>query len=501
MVTAVGLGSLMTQANQIREQMDPFRTSRTQECLGPWFHCQPRSSWNALAKPIPRGPVIRARLDEGLGGQNQIAISRLPMGITGTASWTICLSVFHKSSLHQSRFRRRETSKPNNKNLVLEKESISFYITMEDPTGSCESEVTPETCWLSLHTQPLTRQGSSTALIIDRTTLMVLFSLVNSRELFRYNDASGHRAAYTSYCGNWYIEWPLGAPCTVRFAPHESHRVATDVYPRLFHRRVDKCIQMMAGVISTEGDPPFRCAFTGRKPGGSWILEHQRRGFPGAHGSRHLYHLVGGNVYETDYLYARCLDDQVPQGCLQLILPGKKKDAKVTMYVPPREQEILAQALDSIPWDNVSWSIHWGLRDLLAAFAKPTMDRFRSCLAAQLKRIVNDHKDRLQACGWTRSFIDTSMGDFAASAVLAGEGESGDAVRVVAAIAALPWSDDSADMDETMFWRAERHHPVPENGELSPTAVIALTKCFMLEWSMAFDYRFYDFLPSKIAFV
>ena len=43
------------------------------------------------------------------------------------------------------------------------------------------------------------------------------------------------------------------------------------------------------------------------------------------------------------------------------------------------------------------------------------------------------------------------MADLAANSILAGSGNSGDSVRVVTNIAALLWTGDTRDMDETMF--------------------------------------------------
>lgn len=52
---------------------------------------------------------------------------------------------------------------------------------------------------------------------------------------------------------------------------------------------------------------------------------------------------------------------------------------------------------------------------------------------------------------------------------------------------------------ETRFWRSERFG-VEKGGWLSPRAVVALTKCFVLEWSFELDYRMYHDLPMDILF-
>lgn len=482
----------MTQANAIQEQLDPFRSSRSREHLGSWILRQPGLSWYRLTKPNPLGPVISARLKGGLCGVNQIAISRLPLGVTGKASWTSCLSIFHGST-----FRIRNGTKTDT--VPQEKGSDSYIVTIEERTPSHQPHPKQD-LWLSLPVQPLVRHGSAACVKLDRATLITLLSLSNARQMFRYSDASGHRAAYASYCGHWYIEWPLGGAAVIRFAPHDSHNAATDVYPQTFNRRVDKCIQMTAGVIVLEGQEPFRCAFPGRKPPGRWILQYQRRGFPGAHGSRHLYNMMGGKVYEVDFLHAGRLETDDPSNCLKLELPSLEKNLTNAMFIPEREQNVMAHALDCLPWDSLSWSIHRGLRDLLVAFAKPTMDKHRKTLASQLCCTVSQRWETLRARGWAVDFINETMGDLAANSIMAGGGNSGDSVRVVTDIAFLLWPDHSSDLDETTFWREERHRMSGDENELSPSAVIALTKCFILEWSNEFDYQMYHDLPTELAF-
>ena len=510
-VTAVGLGSLMTQANAIREQLDPFRNSRSPECLGIWIARQPKSPWYMLGKPIPLGPVIRARLNEGLCGYRHIAMSRLPIGPTGTASWTVCLSIFHETTYFERNEKRRMR-------FPVGKNGNSSLGAVGEDDGSRQLQKRSQASWLSLPVRSLARKGSSACIIIDRTTLMILLSATNASQGFRYSDAAGYRAAFYSYSGVWYLEWPLGGAALVRFAPHESHSLATDVYPRMFHRRVDKCIQMTAGVIESVGHVSFRCAFPGRKATGRYILQHQKKGFTTAHGARHLYNMIGGKVSEVEMLHVRRIGFLDTSDCLSLDLPSLEKNEWVTMLVPPKENRILAQALDCLPWDSCSWSVHRGLRDILLAFARPVLDGFRRTLAFQLRRTVNRNKDILRARGWAKDFVDGSMGDLAVSTVLAGGGQSGDSVRVVTDIASLLWSGDVTTMDETQFWSdPDRATPserstsrsimegdgddLDENDELPADTVIALIKCIILEWSTDFDYRMYDDLPKDLAFV
>ena len=317
--------------------------------------------------------------------------------------------------------------------------------------------------------------------------------------MFRYSDASGHRASYASYCGHFYIEWPLGAPAVVHFHPHDSHTTSTDVYPLMFRVRVNKSVQMMAGVITSADGTSFQCAFPGRKPPGTWILEYQRKGFPGAHGSRHLYNLMGGKVYEVDFLLARRMDGERPSGAIELRLPSTEKNTPLSMLIPEPEQSILEKTLDSLPWSSLSWSIHRGLRDILIAYAKPTMDEFRQNLASRLREFINEQPQQLEANGWSAEFVRGAMAELAGNSVVAGSGNSGDAVRVVTDAALLLSAKDPSMLDETNFWRKERH-TLGKGSWLSRSAIIALTKCFVLEWSNEFDYQMYHDLPTELLF-
>jgi len=48
-VTAIGLGSLITQPSAIQEQLDPCYTARTAEHLGVWIKRQPKGKRFRLA--------------------------------------------------------------------------------------------------------------------------------------------------------------------------------------------------------------------------------------------------------------------------------------------------------------------------------------------------------------------------------------------------------------------------------------------------------------------
>ena len=91
------------------------------------------------------------------------------------------------------------------------------------------------------------------------------------------------------------------------------------------------------------------------------------------------------------------------------------------------------------------------------------------------------------------------MAELAANSVLAGSGNSGDSVRVVTDAALLLSAKDVSTLDETRFWR-EKRHDLAKESLISTDAIIALTKCFVLEWSNEFDYQMYHDLPPELLF-
>ena len=482
--------------------------------MGTWIKRQPEKAWNRFVQPIPVGPVIYAKLVDGFCGLNAIGVSRLPTKKPGKATWTAILAIFHErapslvydpnTEAYRTNIQTDLTAEHLETKPIIRRIFTSEHWDKTPTIGRIDVEANVGLhqelqSWTSLRVRPLTRHNLTTCIVISRTTLITILSLCYSGAEFRYSDASGHRAWYASYCGNFFIEWPLGSPAVVQFHPHESHTASTDVYPPTFRVRVDKCVQMMAGVITSADGKSFQCAFSGRKRPGAWKLEYQRKGFPGADGSRHLYNLMGGKVYEVDFFLARRLDEEAPADAMELHLPSLEKNTLLSMLIPEPEQRILEQSLDSLPWSSMSWSIYRGLRDILIAYAKPTMDKFRPNLASRLREFINGQPQQLEANGWSSEFVRGAMAELAANSVLAGVGNSGDSVRVVTDTALLLSNTDSRVLDETNFWRVERHG-LSKDSWLSAIAIVALTKCFVLEWSIDFDYQMYRDLPPELLF-
>ena len=504
LVTAAGLGSLITQTNAIEERLDPFRSARNEQYLGSWISRQPPRPRFRLGRPSPVGPVITANLVNGFCGSNLIGLSRLPLEKTGSASFTVLLAMVHEQPTEVStqvqavRSNTLSARVKNRKDVAIARARHFEVVDVE------KGQLRTSPSWTSLPAQQLSREGSSSCIAISCATLITILSVYDAGEVYRYSDASGHRAAYGSYSGFWYINWPLGQAAVVSLVPHASHSLATDLYPRTFVRRVDRCVRMTAGVITSPDAKSFQCGFPPRKPPGEWILQYRRKGYSAAHGSRHFYYLVGGKVSEVDFLFARRLEEDPQPNCLRLSLPSREKNVRLGLFIPEEEQQVLEHALDCLPWSCLGWSVHRGLRDILLGYAQPTMNKFRKSLAIKLHAAVGEKKHRLVTLGWSPEFVAESMADIAFTSIMAGVGNSGDAARVVTDIAWLSCSspnlldlENMLDLDETTFWREERHG-LGANADMSTNAMIALTKFFLLEWSTEFDYKMYEDLPPQL---
>lgn len=490
-VTAIGLGGLLSQASAINDKLDPFHSHRSPTYLGFWYGHQDKPSWWTVKKPPLYGPALVANLANGFCGRQVVYLTRLPLFTPpGQAGWAVLLTIFHPNKLYSLR-------SPSSSVDAAEKATQSVDEKAVILSESNSSDVKDRrTQWKHLERIQLVRYQTHACVSISRTSLTTILVLTNARAVFSYSDASGFRAGYASYNGQWYITWPIGQEAVVQFSPHDSHKKDTDVYPPCFTQRTYRCTQMVAGVVAAPSG--LNLAFCGRKPPGTYILEYAVKGFPGAHGSRHLYNMLGGKVYEVDYMFARTLEipHQAKEDYLELKVPSKDSPDDTVLLAPKAEQKAIAQALDCLPWNHMSWSIHRGMRDILLAYSKPTMDRFRPALANLLKDFVSSHPHLLERQGWESNFVRTSMGEMAASAVLLGKGNSGDLVRVVTDIMlarANEWTVEQ--LDEVHFWRLP-----DEEKSLTVEGAVALTKVFIVEWSNEFDYQMYHDLPINLKF-
>ncbi len=492
LITAAGLGSLVTQIGAYRSLLDPFHDNRGPACLGPWAEHDDLSAHLYLKRPTPRGPKIEGKCTDGLCGLNVIHVSRKPVGKVGRASWTKILEIFHPDSL-------------NPQPVLIEgklegKRPIS--IPMESP-------------WKGrLRTIPLKKNRDKACTTITRTAFITCLVLSNAYQIYKYSGAAGLRVAYSGYTGIWELQWPLGASAEVEYFPLDSHDPAQEMHPRTFERRVDKCILMLMGVIT--GPALGKLGFAEPKDSGCSVLEFHKNGFI-AHGkTTHLYNMMGGNYYDVDYLLQRPYHsgNKPPENALKLSIPNPELDLNRKplpprdqeqqssfVFVPDLEQNLLAAALDCLPWSPLGWSVHRGMQSLLVAYGEPTMKAYRSALAYTLREAIQTHPKTLEAEGWRPNFVRDYMADTAAASVVMNGGDSGDSLRIVTAVALLLWEGKGEELDETKFWRSQVGRKI--DGEipaqiLEPDVVIALTKLFVLEWSNELDHKLYEDLPLEM---
>ncbi|KAK4962400.1 hypothetical protein LTR10_000026 [Elasticomyces elasticus] len=483
--TAFGLGSLISQANAINDKLDPFHANRTVEYLGMvWIQRQAQFPWWVIAKSPPVGPIISGSLPDGFCGAQNLHLTRAPLTHCGKAGWSVLLSIIHLDAPvphHPSSDDLAEKAMSRSRSLSISADSTPRYL-VANPSE-----------WDDLKHTHLVRHQSSACIVVSRATFMLMMCLTNARKVFQYSDAAGFRAGYGSYCGQWYITWPIGQEAIVKFAPHDSHNATSDVYPPSYPQRVDSCIKMLAGIVEARSSS-LRIAFCGRKAPGRYLLKVVPKGFPGAHGSRHLYNMLGGKVYEVDFMSAVKDRSDVGGRDTTIEVASREHGSMAVMRIEEREETVIRCALDCLPWSSLSWSIHRGLRDVLVAYATPTMNEHREQLAQLLKQTVVEKSQLLIRRGWNQQFVQHSMADMAASAVLAGSGESGDLVRVVTDIVLVlvdGW--DLAKLDDVNFWRRT-------DRSLDLDGVVALTKLFVLEWSNDFAYQLYHDLPMSLFF-
>lgn len=130
------------------------------------------------------------------------------------------------------------------------------------------------------------------------------------------------------------MTWPIGQEAVVQFSAHDSHKKDTDVYRPSFVQLPSRCTQMVAVVITSPSG--LQVAFCGRKPPGTYNLEYVVKGFPGAHGSLHLYNMLGGKVYEVDYIFAQDIkkSKDVNEDYLEVKVPGEDLSQGTTFLVP-----------------------------------------------------------------------------------------------------------------------------------------------------------------------
>lgn len=504
----IGLVSIFFQLCIVIKRTDIYGSFRNGGPIESWSPQKPRKwyeSWLlSLTAPL-HGPVITANLRHGFCGELNVCLRRIPSPEFGQMSWDPLLFVLQSTPIRENKPVSYQSHRKNTYD--IESQSIFSLPQPRVSVGLDEKRFVtePHTEHRILATQRLQIHKETACIEISRTTLLTLLCLTNARPTLEKSSASKYRVLYGSYCGQWIVEWPLGERARVSYYPHDSHGGQKeehqlgeiDDFPVAVEQRVDKCVEMLAGVVCSS---QVRCGFPGRKSSGRWELQFLAKGFALEHSGRHLYKMNGGDVYSLDFLHMREIggNENVEHDTI-LHLPNEADGMRdVTVYVPQAEVQILDRALDGLPWNFLPWSIHRGLRDLLVAFAKKRMSIHRNRLAKQLSNSVKAMQQRLVERGWKEHFVQHHMPDMAFSAVSAERGNSGDAVRLITEIAFLMphHSTNLQWRDETTFWSQKNSHVVQD--DLSTMDIVALVKVLTLERSNELDYQGYHKLPNKL---
>ncbi|KAI9746810.1 MAG: hypothetical protein M4579_007586 [Chaenotheca gracillima] len=265
---------------------------------------------------------------------------------------------------------------------------------------------------------------------------------------------------------------------------------------------------MGVGVIDNTASNGRLVAFSGRKPTGSYVLQLLPKRFGAQTSSAGLYNKIGGQAHEVDYLFRRPLAETEGLDALtdtmEFSVPSLTAGSYARLFLGLTEVRAVVTCLDNIPWSQLGWSIHRGMKDVLHGYGKTTLATYRTALAETLRVAVQTNEFALAREGWEVNFIQDSMADQAASAILGGNTCSGDGCRIVSAAALLLCENkDEAALDHTEFW--SNHLQFSHEGKavypiepLPADTVIALVKLLFVVWSQEFDYEIYHCLPSEL---
>ncbi|KAL8738749.1 MAG: hypothetical protein Q9181_000504 [Wetmoreana brouardii] len=274
-----------------------------------------------------------------------------------------------------------------------------------------------------LEKAPLTYHKEVACITMSRTTLIVFVILSGARESYRRDGPAGLRLAFGGYNGTYQIEWPLGQRPTLLFRALEKYQGGKDIFPTYFSRRPSKCIEMLLSIVNGGRDnsnKAVKVAFAGRKRPGQWLLRFLPKGFNTQRAAPDVYNLLGGRAHEVDLLCRECLNDDAVmcKDARKLQVPSLEDDKTTILYFGEREEMVIADCLDHLPWSPIPWSIHGGMKDVVVAYALPYLAAYQQPLARTLAEAVNIHSLALQHRGWNPEFIHESMAEKAASAIL-----------------------------------------------------------------------------------
>ncbi|KAL8677921.1 MAG: hypothetical protein Q9186_005703 [Xanthomendoza sp. 1 TL-2023] len=151
----------------------------------------------------------------------------------------------------------------------------------------------------------------------------------------------------------------------------------TDGVPLYFSRSPSKCIDMLVGIVDRghdAGNRSIKVAFAGRKRAGRWLLRLLPRKFRAQRAAPNLYHVLGRRATARE-----------------LEVPSLEEARTFVAYVIPREEAIIADCLDHLPWSALAGSIHRGLKDMGESYAQPYLAAYREPLTRTLAKAISEH--------------------------------------------------------------------------------------------------------------
>jgi hypothetical protein len=234
-------------------------------------------------------------------------------------------------------------------------------------------------------------------------------------------------------------------------------------------------------------------------------LQFLRRGYCGDRGSRLTYDLLGGDTYGVDLLFANEISEQEAIPALALALAvanGSPESGKgsigPSLYIPPDEQKVIEWALDFLPWSQLAWTIHPGMRDILLSYGKETWHKYRTALSNTLLQAIRGRENILVQRGWNTVVVHEDLASMIASGILCGNTSL---VRAVTEVTLLLCEGVEEDLDVTEFWRKNSQDPaeqVSDEVQLPVDTVVALVKYFTLECSFEVDHPVFRNLPIEL---
>jgi hypothetical protein len=174
---------------------------------------------------------------------------------------------------------------------------------------------------------------------------LAILALMSVKEVYRYSNASGIRAVFECQAGVWTAEWPIGKKAIVSFAAHKEvlGKSSKILRPHNHSMIVDKCVEMLAGVVSgKDGEKDFRIAFQGRPQDAERYVLLLQRVLATPNWSSDLYEKVGGDIQKVEVKSRRLIvgGDAVLEDAriVEYSIPSLDRTREYATVVVPRQE-------------------------------------------------------------------------------------------------------------------------------------------------------------------